>query len=191
MFGASRHHLLRQQAQANPAARNKSLICIVLNGGPSHIDMWDLKPAVPIEYRGPLGTVKTRIDGVYFSESLQRTAQIADRICVVRSMTHGEAAHERGTHNMFTGYRPSPALKYPSIGSIVSHEFGSKNNLPPYVCIPNLPTVDAGSGYLSSAYGPFSLGADPAGDGAATQGTRFRNRPATRGLPLPSTGDRR
>jgi hypothetical protein len=66
---------------------------------------------------------------------------------------------------MFCGYRPSPALKYPSIGSIVAHEFGSKNNLPPYVCIPNLPTVDAGSGYLSSAYGPFSLGADPAGDG--------------------------
>ena len=41
-------------------------------------------------------------------------------------MTHGEAAHERGTHNMFTGYRPSPALKYPSMGSVVSHEFGPK-----------------------------------------------------------------
>ena len=77
-------------------------------------------------------------------------------------MTHGEAAHERGTHNMFTGYRPSPALKYPSIGSVVSHEFGSRKNLPPYVCIPNVPNEHAGSGYLSSAFGPFGLGSDPA-----------------------------
>jgi hypothetical protein len=80
-------------------------------------------------------------------------------------MTHGEAAHERGTHNMFTGYRPSPALKYPSFGSVISHEFGSKNNMPPYVCIPSQPNEFAGSGYLSSAYGPFSLGADPANKG--------------------------
>ena len=52
-------------------------------------------------------------------------------------MTHGEAAHERGTHNMFTGYRPSPALIFPSMGSVVSHEFGPRNNLPPYVCVPS------------------------------------------------------
>ncbi|MEZ6073360.1 MAG: DUF1501 domain-containing protein [Pirellulales bacterium] len=48
-------------------------------------------------------------------------------------MSHGEAAHERGTHNMFTGYRPSPALVFPSIGSVVSHEYGPRNNLPPYL----------------------------------------------------------
>ena len=78
-------------------------------------------------------------------------------------MTHGEAAHERGTHNMFTGYRPSPAIQYPSIGSVISHELGSRNNLPAYVCIPRQPNEHAGSGYLSSSYGPFSLGSDPAG----------------------------
>src|SRR6266540_384881 len=75
-------------------------------------------------------------------------------------MTHGEAAHERGTHNMFTGYRPSPAVQYPSMGSVVSHEFGPRNNLPPYVCVPTVSNPYAGSGYLSSAYGPFSLGAE-------------------------------
>jgi hypothetical protein len=63
---------------------------------------------------------------------------------------------------MFTGYRPSPALTYPCFGSVVSHEFGTRNNLPPYVCIPGQPNEFAGTGYLSSAYGPFSLGADPA-----------------------------
>ena len=80
-------------------------------------------------------------------------------------MAHGEAAHERGTHNMFTGYRPSPALEYPSIGSVVSHELGPRNNLPPYVCIPSVPNTFANSGYLSSAYGPFALGNDPARKG--------------------------
>ena len=80
-------------------------------------------------------------------------------------MSHGEAAHERGTHNMFTGYRPSPALVFPSMGSVVSHEYGPRNNLPPYVCIPNEPNEFAGTGYLSSSFGPFSLGADPAGEG--------------------------
>jgi hypothetical protein len=63
---------------------------------------------------------------------------------------------------MFTGYRPSPAIHFPSFGSIVSHELGSRNDLPPYVCIPSMPNSFAGTGYLGSAYGPFSLGADPA-----------------------------
>ena len=77
---------------------------------------------------------------------MPKTAQIADKITTVHSMTHGEAAHERGTHNMFTGYRPSPALQFPSIGSVISHEFGSRDNLPPYVCVPNQPNPFAGSG---------------------------------------------
>ena len=76
-------------------------------------------------------------------------------------MTHGEAAHERGTHNMFTGYRPSPALVFPSFGSVVSHEFGPRADLPPYVCIPSMPNIYAGTGYLSSSFGAFSLGDDP------------------------------
>jgi hypothetical protein len=93
---------------------------------------------------------------------MPQTAAIADKICVVRSMTHGEADHDRGTHNMFTGYRPSPAIHFPSFGSVVSHELGSRNDLPPYVCIPSMPNSFAGTGYLGSAYGPFSLGGDPA-----------------------------
>jgi hypothetical protein len=101
---------------------------------------------------------------VHFSENFKETAKIADKITVCRSMTHGEAAHERGTHNMFTGYKPSPAINFPSFGSVVSHEYGSRKNLPPYVCIPNVPNEFAGSGYLSSSYGPFGLGSDPSQD---------------------------
>ncbi len=140
----------------------KSVIHIFMPGGMAHQETFDPKPNAPIEYRGPLGPIKTKIPGEVFSQNLVKTAEIADKICVIRSMTHGEADHDRGTHNMFTGYRPSPALQFPSMGSVVSHEFGSRKNLPPYVCIPGQPNQFAGTGYLSSAYGPFSLGGDPA-----------------------------
>ncbi|MEX2113598.1 MAG: DUF1501 domain-containing protein [Pirellulales bacterium] len=143
-------------------AKAKSLIHIFLPGGIAHQETFDPKPYAPIEYRGELGSIKTAIAGESFSETLPKTAEIADKITVIRSMSHGEAAHERGTHNMFTGSRPSPALVYPSMGSVISHEYGPRNNLPPYVCIPNAPNEYAGPGYLSSSYGPFSLGADPA-----------------------------
>ena len=140
----------------------KSVIYIYLPGGAAHQETFDPKPSAPVEYRGPLGSIETVIPGVRLGEMLPHTAKIVDKIAICRSMTHGEAAHERGTHNMFTGYRPSPALQYPSMGSVVSHEFGPRNNLPPYVCIPNQPNEFAGTGYLSSSYAGFSLGSDPA-----------------------------
>ena len=143
----------------------KSVIHIYLPGGMAHQESFDPKPNAPIEYRGEMKQVATKISGELFGETLAKTAEVADKLTVIRSMTHGEAAHERGTHNMFTGYRPSPALQYPCIGSVVSHEYGPRNNLPPYVCIPNMPNEYAGSGYLSSAFAPFSLGSDPAAGG--------------------------
>src|SRR5581483_4967040 len=167
-LGLTLDDFFRAQAKADTKTSGakeppaKSLIHIFLPGGLAHQDSFDPKPYAPIEYRGELGTVPTKVDGVFLNECLKQTAQIADKITICRSMTHGEAAHERGTHNMFTGYRPSPALVYPSMGSVVSHEFGPRNNLPPYVCIPSQPTTFAGTGYLSSSYAPFSLGADPA-----------------------------
>jgi hypothetical protein len=175
-LGLTLGNVLKLQAQsASGKARAQSVINIFLPGGIAAQESFDPKLLAPIEYRGPLGTVKTKLEGVHFAEPLQKTAQVADRLCVVRSMTHGEADHARGTHNMFTGWRPSPAVQYPSIGSIVSHELGSRNDLPPYVCIPSQPNEFAGTGFLGSAYGPFSLGADPA-DGGFT--VRDLNLPA-------------
>ncbi len=141
----------------------KSVIFIYLPGGSAHQETFDPKPLAPIEYRGPMSSIETNVVGTRLNETMVKTAKIADKITIIRSMTHGEAAHERGTHNMFTGYRPSPALQYPSIGSVVAHEFGPRHNLPPYVCIPNQPNEFAGTGYLSSSFSGFSLGADPAG----------------------------
>ncbi len=142
-------------------AKAKSVIHIYLPGGMAQQESWDPKPYSPLEYRGELGTVKTKT-GEVFSDSIPKLAARADKFTVIRSMSHGEAAHERGTHNMFTGYRPSPALQYPSFGAVVSHEYGPRNNLPAYICIPNVPNEFAGTGYLPSSYGGFALGADPA-----------------------------
>src|ERR671937_303683 len=173
-LGLTLDHFFRLQARADARANGKeppakSVIHIFLPGGLAHQDSFDPKPYAPIEYRGELGTIPTKLDGVVFNEHLKQTAQVADKLTICRSMTHGEAAHERGTHNMFTGYRPSPALVYPSMGSVVSHEFGPRNNLPPYVGMPSQTTNFAGSGYLSSAFAPFSLGSDPANPGFTVQ----------------------
>lgn len=140
----------------------KSVIFIYLPGGIAAQESFDPKPYAPLEYRGSLGVIKTNVDGIQLSEKLANTAKITDKLTIIRSMTHGEAAHERGTHNIFTGYKPSPALQYPSMGAVVTHEFGSRNNLPAYICIPNQPNEFAGTGYLSSSYSAFNLGSDPA-----------------------------
>src|SRR5579864_8610872 len=143
-----------------PEGPAKSVIQIILPGGLAHQESWDPKPEAPIEYRGPLGVVKTKLPGIVLSENLSHTAQIADKITVVRSITGRIPDHAQATYHMFTGYLPTPAIQHPSIGAVVSHEFGPKNNLPGYVGVPNVP-VQAGTGYLSSKYGAFELGADP------------------------------
>ncbi len=177
-LGLTLDQFLRAEAQAQqPAAaaapgsqaKAQAVIHIFMPGGMAHQESWDPKPFAPVEYRGEMGTTQTKLEGVVFNECLTKTAQVADQLTIARAMTHGEAAHERGTHNMFTGYRPSPAITFPSMGSVVSHQLGVRNNLPPYVAIPSMPTNYAGSGYLSSAYAPFSLGSDPANAGFRVQ----------------------
>ena len=140
-------HLRQAQAEQKNydfiPAKADSVIHVFLPGGMAHQESWDPKPYSPIEFRGEMGSIKTNT-GEVISETLPQLAKIADKYAIIRSLTHGEAAHERGTHNMFTGYKPSPALQYPSFGSVISHEYGPRNNLPPYVCIPNQPNIYAG-----------------------------------------------
>jgi len=157
--GAVFPSLLHGRAARSPRAT--SVIHIFLPGGMAQQESFDPKPYAPAEYRGPFRAIPTTVDGLQFSELFSKTARVADKLTVIQSMTHGEAAHERGAHNMLTGYRPSPALIYPSIGAVVAHELGPKTDLPPYVCIPRPPNEFAGSGYLSSAFGPFSVLGEP------------------------------
>ena len=156
-----RRAMAEQKSYDFVEAKAKSVIHIFLPGGMAQQESFDPKPYSPIEYRGELKTIKTNT-GEHFCETVPQLAKRADKFSIIRSMTHGEAAHERGIHNMFTGYKPSPALQYPSFGAVISHEYGPRNNLPPYVCIPNVPNEFAGTGYLPSSYGGFALGSDPA-----------------------------
>jgi uncharacterized protein (DUF1501 family) len=154
-----------EQAQAGDSTprtepRAKSVIHIYLQGGFAHMDSFDPKPDAPAEYRGILSTVPTNLTGVRFSEHMTKCAAVADRVTVVRSMTHTEVDHSRGQHSMFTGYRPSPALLYPSMGSVTAHELGPRRDMPPYIAVPTAANPYLGSGYLSNAYGPFGLGSD-------------------------------
>ncbi|MFT5128202.1 MAG: hypothetical protein ACI8W8_001811 [Rhodothermales bacterium] len=158
--------LLRMEAQAqqkhyeSKEGQAKSVIQIVLGGGMAAQESWDPKPDAPLEYRGPFGTVKTNIPGVVFSERMKESAKIADKLTVIRSMSGKEADHERATYTMYTGYRRSPALTHPGMGSVVAHEFGPRKDLPAYMAIPSA-DASGGTGYLSSQYGAFSMGSDP------------------------------
>lgn len=170
-LGLTLPHLLKLQAAqlAMPEVATykpiaSSIIHIYLPGGMAQHESWDPKPFAAPDYRGPFNPIKG-VTGEYVGEKFANISKILDKISIIRSVTHGEAAHERGTHNMFTGYRPSPAIKFPSFGTIISHEQGSRNNLPPYVAIPGVFAPDQGSGYMSSAFGPFALGSDPADKG--------------------------
>lgn len=164
-FGLTASETSQRAVGAEPVGgkvRAKSCILIWLDGGPSHLDTFDPKPDAPSEVRGPFDTVATRIPGVRFSEMLAKTAAIADRLAIIRSMTSPLGEHGLANHYLLTGYQPSPVLRYPSLGSVVSHERQASRDsvLPPYVTVPESRAM--GAGFLGSRHEPFVTGGDPA-----------------------------
>jgi hypothetical protein len=142
------------------AARAKACILVWLDGGPSHLETWDLKPEVPADVRGPFKPIPTKVPGIDVCEHLPNTAKQMDRIALVRSMTSPLGEHGIANQYLLTGYKPSPVLEYPSYGAVVAHVRGEAKVLPPYIAIPeSRPT--AGAGFLGSAFQPFATGGDP------------------------------
>ncbi len=163
-FGLSLADLLRLQASAASPNKAKSCILIWLDGGPSHLDTFDPKPDAPVEIRGPFKTIGTDVDGIQLCEHLPQTARVMKHVALVRSLTHELGNHDTGSHYLLTGHRPTPALQYPSLGSIVARESGDGIALPPFVTIPDsVPSLRAG--YLPAAFGPFAIGGDPSKPG--------------------------
>jgi hypothetical protein len=160
--------LLRLRAQAAEAGASRpvepkatSCILIWLAGGPSHIDTFDPKPNAPSDVRGEFKPIDTSVPGLKISEVLPNLAKMMDRLTLVRSVTSPEADHDRAAHHLLTGYRPSPALAYPSYGSVVARTREAKRGvLPPYVAVPDAPLFST-SGYLTPAYDPFAVAGDP------------------------------
>jgi hypothetical protein len=140
-------------------------ILIWLAGGPSHIDTFDPKPDASKDVRGEFNPIPTSVPGLILSEVFPRLAKSMHRATLVRSLTSPEAEHDRAAHHMLTGYRPSPALVYPSYGSVVNKvrsdvASDGASVLPPYVAVPDAPLFSS-SGYLTPAYDPFTTGGDP------------------------------
>jgi hypothetical protein len=173
LFGLSLPQLLRLEARAargaNGAARRaNSVILLWLGGGPATIDMWDLKPGAPAEIRGEFRQIPTAAPGVQISEHLPRVARTMDRCTLVRSLAHTIPAHGPATVFMTTGNRPTPALHYPAIGSLVTRLVPAAQGVPPYVSFGEIRNGTAGSGgYLGTAYNPFIVEGTPVGRGAA------------------------
>jgi uncharacterized protein (DUF1501 family) len=168
-FGLTLPGLLRMQAAAaetgKGAARAKSCILIWLDGGPSHLDMFDLKPGAPSEVRSQFKPIKTAVPGVEICEHLPRTAAVMKDVALIRSLTHELGNHDTGTRFLLTGHRPTPALEHPSLGSLVAQAAGAGGTMPPYVAIPHDgvggESNAARAGWLPGAFAAFSTGRDP------------------------------
>lgn len=159
-------------SDSGPVAPARARACILIwqAGGPSHLDTLDPKPKAPANIRGEFSPIASAVPGVQISEVYPRIAALLDRFTLARSMTSPEADHDRAAHHLLTGYRPSPAVVYPSHGSVVSKLLGDAvGALPPYVAVPDAPLFSS-SGYLTPAYDPFTVGGDP-----NTEGFRVRD----------------
>lgn len=160
-----------QKVYASKENTAKSVIQIVCQGGIAAQEAWNPKPESPLEYRGPFGVQKTPTPGIMLSEKMVECAKVADRMCVVRSVMGGPPDHGLAMYHMISGRRPSPAIKHPSVGAVVNHEFGSRGGLPGFISIPGSGFPgNVGTGYLSPKYGSFGVGGDPA------QGNNFQVR---------------
>jgi hypothetical protein len=123
---------LRAQGAVAPQARNKSVIMISLGGGPSQIDMYDMKPDTPSDYRGEFRPIKTNVPGFELCELLPQQAKLADKFSVVRNVQWIEPDHQRA--EVFTGYPKNEPR--PSFGSIVSRLYRGRDiKLPKFVSL--------------------------------------------------------
>ncbi|MFO0936962.1 MAG: DUF1501 domain-containing protein [Gemmataceae bacterium] len=145
---------------ANDAKRKRSCILLWMNGGPSTIDLWDLKPGH--ENGGKFKEIATKVPGMKIGEHLPEMAKWADRLSLVRTLNSREGDHSRATYVMRTGNSPMGAIHYPSIGGLLSKELGDpKSELPQFVSVApqRLFNPEAyGAGYLGPTYDPLIVG---------------------------------
>jgi uncharacterized protein (DUF1501 family) len=134
---------------------HKSVIILWMGGGPSHMDLWDLKPGESTG--GDFKPIKTTASGVEISELLPIVAQQMKHLAIVRSLVTNEGSHDRGTVLMNTGRQPSPVVQYPALGAVASSQLTSKDlALPGFIGIGGT-AQRIGPGFLGSLYAPFTV----------------------------------
>jgi len=159
---------LKAMGAVNPG-KDVNCIQLMLVGGPSQLDTWDMKPDAPSSIRGPFKPIKTNVSGIEISEIFPRMAKHADKFALLRSVYHNAAAvHDTGCQMMQTGRLFQGGLESPNYGSVLRFEKGARGDMPPNVLLPytigqlggNLPHGDT-AGFLGKGYDPFVLNADP------------------------------
>jgi hypothetical protein len=170
--GLTLPNLLRsRQAQAATTNSNDTAIILLFQaGGASHIDMYDMKPLMPAEVRGPFQPIATNQPGLEVCELMPGHARIADKLAVIRSIKHNLAVHDDGTHWLQTGWPLLNARQVgqqnPSQGSVISALAGArKSGMPAYVAIPEdyrrHMGFYEGPAFLSSRHAALDAGGDP------------------------------
>ncbi len=165
--------VLRLRSLAAPVATvPRSVILICLPGGPSHLEMYDMKPEAPSEYRGEFDPIATNVPGFDICEHMPLQTRIADKLAVVRNMTFTQPDHQM--HEVYTGYPAAPKAPFlsppirPAFGSIVSKLQTTRSLLPPYVAIGRSDFYNIASSevplYLGPAHAPFEPKGPDLGD---------------------------
>ena len=165
MGGLSLPALLRAEANSPRPERHKSVIMVFLPGGPSHLDIWDLKPDAPVEIRGEFRPIHTAIPGVQLCEHLPLLSQQVERFAIIRSLVGAKNEHASELCFSGYGYQDSLVRQQPSLGAAASKLLGAVDpSVPPFVSLchttPNLWRDPGRAGFLGPAHRPFQ----PAGE---------------------------
>jgi uncharacterized protein (DUF1501 family) len=179
LVGLGLPRLLASQPTAKPRA--KACIVLFMWGGPAHQDTWDMKPDAPAEYRGEFRPIPTRVPGLHICEHLPRLARHADKLALLRAMTHDDVNHTTSTSFLLTGRgldRPGQSLHedWPSYGAVLSRLGRGKGPLPPFVSMmPKVVTNGAprfveqshgqGAGWLGPVFDPLRIDDDASAPG--------------------------
>jgi hypothetical protein len=174
LLGASRASASSGSTRPDPHAR--SVVILYLSGGPSQLDMWDMKPQAPLEIRGTFRPIDTRVPGIQICEHMPRMARVADKYTIVRSMSHGEAEHLRAGYWVMTGAPlPRPVVQAsgmlredrPHAGAVLSRYLSRPRMVPPFVMIPEfvspvgVPRPGQHAGFLGAEDDPYLVNSDP------------------------------
>ncbi|MBN9121084.1 MAG: DUF1501 domain-containing protein [Planctomycetes bacterium] len=188
--------LLRAKEASQDARKNTSVILIWLDGGPGHMDMYDMKPDAPAEYRGIWRPIRTKVPGFDVTELFPKQAQVTDKFSVVRSLYHNTGDHFAGGHRMLTTKDmgvagANTAQKFPGIGAIVNRELGPRvKGMPGYTATPHAASIGLAPGYfgghmIGKQHDPFVTG-DP-----SVPNFQVRNLNLATGLTLEKMEDRK
>jgi hypothetical protein len=158
LFGLSLPHILEANHAKNSSevsSKAQSMILLWLDGAPSTIDMWDMKPDAPDYVRGDFKAIATKVPGVPICEHLPKLGQLLDRCTLIRSLHHSIPEHGPGSQLMLSGHMPSAAIEYPALGSIAMKMLPPRDSIPQNIVF-NKPFA-LNAGYLGSACNAFEL----------------------------------